>query len=222
MEKTVGGTSTTAKKYEFDDEDLLVAVFMGNKCTRSSNQCAVQDKQVKKDKSSKGTSSSHVRSLIRDRRYSERRPRSLVSPRTVLSWLINSEVVSLNEVIQLCQQKDDAVVKEGLVTRAGILCLCCNTSLSISEFVSHADFKSAWPSMNLFMTSGKPLALCQLEAWSAEYQAKKLLPDDKLVERGDDVCGRCGLEGELVWCDNCPATFHWACLLEQVQNCFLP
>jgi len=140
--------------------------------------------------------------------------------RTVLSWLIHSGVVSLNEVIQYQNLKDDSVVKTGFITTDGILCNCCDQVLSISEFKNHAGFKFNRPCLNLFMENGKPFTLCQLEAWSDEYKARRAVSQTSQAEerdQNDDSCGRCGDGGELICCDNCPATFHLACLFTQVH-----
>ncbi|XP_075503696.1 increased DNA methylation 1-like isoform X1 [Primulina tabacum] len=114
---------------------------------------------------------------------------------------------------------NDAVVKEGIVKNGHLLCLCCWEELSISEFKRHAGFGLNSQCMNLFMENGKSLILSQLEAWSAEYLARKA-PLEKgrvfHVGENDEFCGLCGSAGDLVCCDNCPSAFHQACMLEQV------
>ncbi|XP_009146300.1 increased DNA methylation 1 [Brassica rapa] len=142
-------------------------------------------------------------------------------PRTVLSWLIASKVISKDEVIQLRDpDDDDTVVKTGIVTKEGVVCTCCNRTISLSEFKKHAGFDQGCPCLNLFMGSGKPFASCQLEAWYAEYKARR---NGSRSEEGydgddpnDDSCGICGDGGELICCDNCPSTFHQACLAMKV------
>ncbi|XP_021288478.1 increased DNA methylation 1-like [Herrania umbratica] len=141
-----------------------------------------------------------------------------IGSRTVLSWLILAGVISLNDVIQYRNPKDDAIIKDGLVSLDGITCKCCNRVLSVSEFKIHAGFKFNRPCLNLFMESGKPFTLCQLQAWSAEYKTRKngiqkVEADEN--DRNDDSCGLCGDGGELICCDNCPSTFHLACLYMQ-------
>nr|VDD46360.1 unnamed protein product [Brassica oleracea] len=146
---------------------------------------------------------------------------SASGPRTVLSWLIASKVISKDEVIQLRDpDDDDTVVKTGIVTKDGVVCTCCNRTISLSEFKKHAGFDQGCPCLNLFMGSGKPFASCQLEAWYAEYKARR---NGSRSEEGydgddpnDDSCGICGDGGELICCDNCPSTFHQACLAMKV------
>ncbi|KAG2681712.1 hypothetical protein I3760_11G156800 [Carya illinoinensis] len=138
--------------------------------------------------------------------------------RTVLSWLIDAGVISLNDVIQYRNSKDDSVIKDGPVTRDGIICKCCSKVLTISEFKIHACFKLNRPCLNLFIKSGKPYTLCQLQAWSAEYKIRKngtrLVKGDE-DDQNDDSCGLCGDGGELICCDFRPSTFHQACLATQ-------
>ncbi|CAL5405822.1 unnamed protein product [Camellia sinensis] len=208
---------------QLKDDDLLISAVITNKAFRSTTEQSTQkmksrkSEALRKHKSQKGSCRLLPRSLGKRGKHMEWK-RSIFGVRTVLSWLIDSGVVSLNEVIQFRNTKDDAVVKDGLVTRDGILCKCCNKVLSVSEFKIHAGFKLNRPCLNLVMESGKPFALCQFKAWSAEYEARKSATRPVLVEeidQNDDSCGLCGDGGELICCDNCPSTFHQACLYAQ-------
>ncbi|XP_028059046.1 increased DNA methylation 1-like [Camellia sinensis] len=208
---------------QLKDDDLLISAVITNKAFRSTTEQSTQkmksrkSEALRKHKSQKGSCRLLPRSLGKGGKHMEWK-RSIFGVRTVLSWLIDSGVVSLNEVIQFRNTKDDAVVKDGLVTRDGILCKCCNKVLSVSEFKIHAGFKLNRPCLNLVMESGKPFALCQFKAWSAEYTARKNATRPVLVEeidQNDDSCGLCGDGGELICCDNCPSTFHQACLYAQ-------
>lgn len=114
--------------------------------------------------------------------------------RTVLSWLLRLGCISLGDVIQFHVRKTNIVVKEGVITLGGIFCKCCNKVVSLFEFKRHVGFKVNRACLNLFMESGKPFALCQLEAWSAEYKAKKgacVTDQNEEVDDGDDYCGCC-------------------------------
>ncbi|KAK6934160.1 Zinc finger, PHD-finger [Dillenia turbinata] len=139
--------------------------------------------------------------------------------RTVLSWLIFSGFVSLNEVIQYRNPKTDMVIKDGLVTRDGICCKCCGEAFSVSGFKVHAGFKLNRACVNLYL--GKhdtTFTCCQLEACAAEFKARKnvVCPiDDDVTDQNDDTCGLCGDGGELICCDNCPSTYHLPCLSSQ-------
>lgn len=216
--------SKKSKAYRLNDDDLLISAIMKTKTCRATKKWSTRkSKPLRKRKTPKGSCKLLPRSLKKGAKHIMEGKWSAVGSRTVLSWLIHSGVVSVNEVIQYRNLKDDAVIKDGLVTRDGILCKCCNKLLSISEFKSHAGFRLNRPCMNLFMESGKPFTLCQLEAWSAEYKARKVAPQNDQVDemdQNDDSCGRCGDVGELICCDNCPSAFHQACLFEQVCLCF--
>ncbi|KAF8413759.1 hypothetical protein HHK36_001752 [Tetracentron sinense] len=209
---------------QIEDDDLLIAAIIKNKdfspnAKQSySKSKAYNSKAVRKLKSQKGSCKLLPRTTGKGgKRYIDGKWSSL-GARTVLSWLINAGVVALNDVVQYRSPKGDGVVKDGWITRDGILCKCCNMVLSVSEFKVHAGFKLYRPCLNLFMESGNPFTLCHLQAWSAEYKARKCgiraVQIDEL-DQNDDTCGLCGDGGELICCDNCPSTFHQACLSAQ-------
>ncbi|XP_057506840.1 increased DNA methylation 1-like isoform X2 [Actinidia eriantha] len=200
---------------QLKDDDLLISAVIKNKTFRSTTKLSTRkNKILRKSKNQRGHCRLLPRSMGKGGKHTEGMW-FIFGVRTVLSWLIESGVVSFNEVIQYRNSKDDAVVKHGLVTRDGILCKCCSKVLSVSEFKIHAGFRLNRPCLNLVMESGKLFTLCQLEAWSAEYKARKSatrsVQDDEM-DQNDDSCGLCGDGGELICCDNCPSTFHQACL----------
>lgn len=211
-----------SKACRLNDNDLLVSAIMKTKMSQATSKWSTRKSTpLRKRKTRKGSCRLLPRSLKKDAKQIVEGKWSAFGSRTVLLWLIHSGVVSLSEEIQYRNLKDDTVIKDGLVTMDGILCKCCNTILSISKFKIHAGFRLNRPCSNLFMESGKPFTLCQLEAWSAEYKARQVAPQTEQVDemdQNDDSCGRCGDVGELICCDNCPSAFHQACLFEQV--CF--
>ncbi|KAL6543303.1 hypothetical protein OROHE_010823 [Orobanche hederae] len=214
-----GRGSKKSKACCLNDDDLLISAIIKSKTCGVTNKWSTRkSRPLEKRKTPKGSCRLLPRSLKKRAKTILEGNWYAVGSRTVLSWLIHSGVVSLNEVIQYRNLKDDSVIKAGLITRDGILCTCCNKVLSLSDFKGHAGFRSSRPCMNLFMESGKPFTLCQLEAWSAEYKARKVAPQTDQVDeldQNDDSCGRCGDVGELICCDNCPSAFHQACLFEQ-------
>ncbi|PWA95000.1 zinc finger, RING/FYVE/PHD-type, Acyl-CoA N-acyltransferase, Jas TPL-binding domain protein [Artemisia annua] len=147
---------------------------------------------------------------------------SLLGVTTVLSWLIDFGVIYIHEIIQYRNPRDNSVVKDGLITRDGIMCRCCEKVFSVTKFKRHAGFSLNCPCLNLFMESGKSFTLCQLEAWSTEYKVKEGVTQTVEIEeidQNDDSCGVCGDGGELICCDNCPSTFHLACLsLQEIPD----
>ncbi|KAL3824384.1 hypothetical protein ACJIZ3_020413 [Penstemon smallii] len=192
--------SVKSRECHFNDDDLLVSVFLENKSFRFTTLPRRSSRLLKR------WPNTNIRNSLRGNLSTAR-------PRTVLSWLINSRIISPREGIQLWNRRDNTKVKNGLVHRNGILCICCNKKLSISEFKNHADLEVNGSRMNLVMGSGKPLVLCQLEAWSAEYEALKARVETS--QKDDYLCGICGSGGNLVCCDNCPDTFHPECLSEK-------
>lgn len=142
----------------------------------------------------------------------------VMGARTVLSWLIDTAVVSSRDVAQVRNSKNHEVKKDGWVTRDGIICKCCTEIFSVSEFKAHAGFRQQKSPLNLYLQSGKSFTLCQLQAWSAEYKSRKKrlkVMNVEEVDQNDDTCGICGDGGELICCDNCPSTYHQSCLSAQ-------
>ncbi|XP_010675407.2 increased DNA methylation 1 [Beta vulgaris subsp. vulgaris] len=202
------------------DDDLLISAIIKKRTFRSRvNDCGplpgkFKVKSPKKRKTQKGSCRLLLRSLGKGGKHFTERW-ALIGERTILAWLISAGSILVNEAIQYRDPKDDAVVKEGLVTKDGILCNCCNEVFPVSQFKIHAGFNQNRPCLNLFVGSGRPYTLCQLQAWSAEYKVRRSgarhVPLGEF-DKNDDSCGICGDGGELLCCDNCPSTFHQSCL----------
>ncbi|XP_057454384.1 increased DNA methylation 1 isoform X2 [Lotus japonicus] len=202
------------------DDDLLVSAIFRNKgFSPKKIRGSYRPKSCKrKFKSQKERCRLLPRNPCNGGKHNKDGKRYYLGQRTLLSWLIEHGVISLNDVIQYRNPKNGSVTKDGRITKDGIICKCCGKVLTLSEFKFHAGFTLSRPCLNLFMKSGEPFTVCLLQAWSAEYQARKSLnqavPVDE-SDRNDDSCGLCGEGGELICCDNCPSTFHLACLSTQ-------
>ncbi|KAF5728056.1 hypothetical protein HS088_TW21G00199 [Tripterygium wilfordii] len=204
------------RRCQIKDDDLLVSAIIKKKdfrlsVSKSTSRMASKSRARRKIKSRKATCWLCPENLANGKR-------STLRPRTILSWLIEGGFITLNEVIQYRNPKDDSVIKDGLVTRDGIICKCCSEVFSVSGFKSHAGFKQSPPCLNIFMECGKPFPLCLLQAWSEEYKTRKngtLILQDDDNDQNDDLCGICGYGGELICCDNCPSAYHQACLFTQ-------
>lgn len=136
------------------------------------------------------------------------------SPRSILSWLIDNNVVLPRENIRCRNQKDHTVRKEGKLTREGIKCSCCRRIFTISGFEVHADGGSCRAAANIFLDDGRSLLECQVEAYKTR---KKAQPPDilkmKLRQGENDIsCSVCHYGGKLILCDGCPSAFHANCL----------
>ncbi|XP_074311147.1 increased DNA methylation 1 [Silene latifolia] len=218
--KKGGNVKRKTKRGQLKDDDLLVSAIIKKRSFRSGKDKVgpkprkFKSKSLKKRKSKKGSCRLRLRGIGKGGKHLTDRW-TLTSERTILSWLISTGAVSINEAIQYRDPKGDTVVKDGLISRDGILCRCCNEIFSVSEFKIHAGFNQNRPCLNLFMGSGRPYTLSQLQAWSDEYKLRKnrtlSVPVDEF-DKNDDSCGLCGDVGELLCCDNCPSTFHQSCL----------
>lgn len=202
------------------DDDLLISAIIKKRSFRSSiTDCGQKpgkskSSSLKKRKTQKGSCRLLLRSLGKGGKHVTDKWTS-IGERTILAWLISAGAILINEAVQYRDPKEDAVVKEGHVTKNGILCNCCSEVFSVSKFKTHAGFSQNRPCLNLFVGSGRPYTLCQLQAWSAEYKVRRsctqYVPLDEF-DKNDDSCGLCGDGGELLCCDNCPSTFHQSCL----------
>ncbi|CAL9132510.1 unnamed protein product [Musa acuminata var. zebrina] len=210
--------------FRINDDDLLIAAIIKNKDYISCNDKkgpklgVSRPKILKKHESQKGGCKLLLRTPGKGGLSKDGKGINL-GARTVLCWLIDRGVLSLKDVLQYRNPKNNALVKDGWITRNGILCKCCMEIFSVSAFKAHSGSKFQKPSSNLFLQSGRSYTLCQLQAWSADYKARKGRKRDMRVEevdQNDDTCGLCIDGGELICCDNCPSTYHQTCLTIQV------
>ncbi|XP_021976550.1 increased DNA methylation 1 [Helianthus annuus] len=143
------------------------------------------------------------------------------TPRTVLTWLIDNNVVLPRAKVQYCCKNDRRLLKVGRVTRNGIKCNCCKHVFSLVKFQKHAGRGSdngGLPSANIFLEDGRSLLDCQLQV--------KLDQSSRLKKRrceigtdSDYICSVCQYGGELVLCDQCPSSFHTSCVgLKEVPD----
>ncbi|MCD9645905.1 hypothetical protein HAX54_035261 [Datura stramonium] len=139
------------------------------------------------------------------------------TPRTVLSWLIDNNVVLPRAKVQYRGKKDGCPMAEGRITRAGIKCKCCQKVYGISNFQVHAGSSYHRPSANIFLEDGRSLLDCQLQmkekcrvrnTWKRPRSLKK----GSHLGTNDYVCSVCHYGGELLLCDECPSSFHTGCL----------
>ncbi|WVZ87819.1 hypothetical protein U9M48_034395 [Paspalum notatum var. saurae] len=205
------------RELRINDEDLLITAIVKNKdlvsCHKFAAGCSGA-KKIKKLKShTKGNklllkTGKAGTNLLGGKRVS-------LARKTVICWLIATGFLTVKDVIQYRDPKSNEVIKDGLVTWEGIVCNCCNKTLPVSDFMNHAGCSHPKSSLGLFLESGKSYTLCQVEAWSAEYMSRRsnaFCRKVEAIDESDDTCGFCGDGGELLCCDNCPSTYHQACL----------
>ncbi|PHT36649.1 hypothetical protein CQW23_24349 [Capsicum baccatum] len=86
----------------------------------------------------------------------------------------------------------------------GIVCSCCDTEISPSQFESHAGCAAKrQPYRHIYTSNG--LTLHDIALMLANGQSIA-------TNNSDDMCTICGDAGELICCEGCPRAFHAACL----------
>lgn len=95
-------------------------------------------------------------------------------------------------------------ILDGYKQGNGIVCGCCDSEISPSQFESHAGWAARrQPYRHIYTSNG--LTLHDL--------AMSLANGQSLTASGsDDMCTVCGGGGDLVLCDGCPRAFHAACI----------
>ncbi|XP_031503143.1 uncharacterized protein LOC116266172 [Nymphaea colorata] len=222
--KIKDGAVSSKKGCRINDDDLLIAAIIKNKDFTCTKQSPLRGRKAtsrtkRKLKSQKGGCKLLPRNLVQAAQHPLEGEQSTLHKRTILSWMIDSGALFENELVHYRSPKSGALVKDGWVTRDGLLCKCCNNLFSLLAFKIHAGCKAGRLSLNLFVESGESFTLCQLRAWSAEYKTRKgsiRAAEINEVDLNDDTCGICGDGGVLICCDSCPSTFHHACLNNQL------
>ncbi|XP_057779274.1 uncharacterized protein LOC130997863 isoform X2 [Salvia miltiorrhiza] len=94
-------------------------------------------------------------------------------------------------------------LRDGYKMGSGIICRCCSTLVSPSQFEAHAGWASRRkPYMYIYTSNGVSLH---------EF-AVSLLKGRKCSSKdNDDLCIICADGGKLVLCDACPRAFHKEC-----------
>ncbi|GER30300.1 acyl-CoA N-acyltransferase [Striga asiatica] len=139
------------------------------------------------------------------------------NPRTVLSWLIDSDVVLPRARVEY-RGKNGLPMAEGRIGRDGIKCSCCGLIFTLSKFELHAGSSNCRPLANIFLEDGRSLMECQLEL-KHRMEMRRTNGVATSGETNDDVCSICGYGGRLVLCDKCPLSFHTECLgLKEVPD----
>ncbi|KAK6117019.1 hypothetical protein DH2020_049263 [Rehmannia glutinosa] len=151
------------------------------------------------------------------------------TPRTVLSWLIDNDIVLPRARVQYRGKNNGITMAEGRIAREGIKCSCCGVIFTLTKFEAHAGSNNHRPSANIFLEDGRSLLECQLQlkqhksnrssrSESREMKGRRRIEtnDSKI---NDDICSVCHYGGELILCDQCPSSFHTHCLgLKEVPD----
>ncbi|KAK8695707.1 hypothetical protein V6N13_000858 [Hibiscus sabdariffa] len=138
------------------------------------------------------------------------------NPRTVLSWLIDKNIVSLRSKVHYWR-KEKRLKAEGRITHNGIMCKCCCKVYTLGGFVAHGGGENHRPAAKIFLEDGRSLLDCQMQAIKngrLKFGKKKnsQLTRNCRMNKNDDICSVCQYGGELILCDQCPSSFHKKCL----------
>ncbi|KAK4725016.1 hypothetical protein R3W88_027795 [Solanum pinnatisectum] len=86
----------------------------------------------------------------------------------------------------------------------GIVCSCCDTEISPSQFEAHAGCAAKrQPYRHIYTSNG--LTLHDIALMLANGQSIA-------TNNSDDMCTICGDAGDLICCEGCPRAFHAACI----------
>ncbi|XP_010253777.1 PREDICTED: uncharacterized protein LOC104594923 isoform X3 [Nelumbo nucifera] len=147
------------------------------------------------------------------------------TPRTILSWLIDNNVVLPREKVHYIGRKNRHPMAEGRITRDGIKCNCCQKVFTISGFEVHAGSTKHRPSANIFLEDGRSLLECQMQMIEDDKHKSFIAESYGRIKRNlpgyksDHICSVCHYGGTLLLCDQCPSSFHLNCLgLKDVPN----
>ncbi|KAJ4725560.1 PHD zinc finger protein [Melia azedarach] len=140
------------------------------------------------------------------------------NPRTVLSWLIDNNVILPRAKVIYCSAEKHHPKAEGRITREGIKCKCCGKLYTLSGFEYHTGSKYGNPASHIYLEDGRSLLDCQLQL--LKYSNIRNFigePDNRLKghhhsNENDYICSVCHYGGELILCDGCPSSFHISCL----------
>ncbi|XP_022947678.1 uncharacterized protein LOC111451473 isoform X1 [Cucurbita moschata] len=138
------------------------------------------------------------------------------NPRTVLSWLIDNNMVLPRTKVYYCRGKDRQPMAEGRISRGGIKCCCCQKVFTINGFGIHAGSTSSRSAANILFEDGKSLLECQklCNKKIRDFQRETLDCGRDGFSKGENdyICSICQFGGTLILCDQCPSSFHQSCL----------
>ncbi|XP_026415714.1 increased DNA methylation 1-like isoform X2 [Papaver somniferum] len=105
---------------------------------------------------------------------------------------------------ELAYYSKGQIALEGYKHGNGILCSCCDSEVSPSQFEAHAGWATRrQPYRHIYTSSGLSLHDIAISLASGQNLA---------IYGGDDMCTVCGDGGDLLLCDGCPRAFHGVCL----------
>ncbi|WOL14822.1 hypothetical protein Cni_G23603 [Canna indica] len=142
--------------------------------------------------------------------------------KTVITWLIENDILLLRQKVYCISNRDEQSRKEGRITQDGIKCMCCRTVFDPANFAAHSGNIAERPSSVIFLLDGRSLLQCEIQLMDAsKYKVSPhiRLKGDYSQYQSDAICSMCHDGGELILCDHCPSSFHTTCIgLEDVPE----
>jgi N-acetylglutamate synthase-like GNAT family acetyltransferase len=129
--------------------------------------------------------------------------------RSILSLLIDKNVLLPRTRVHYRGRTGCAPSKKGHITRDGIVCNCCCELFSLTAFEAHAGSSNHRPAANILLEDGRSLQDCRRQVIDNNDQNNNFIA--KLKEN-DEICSVCHYVGELVLCGHCPSSFHKSCI----------
>ncbi|PIA45252.1 hypothetical protein AQUCO_01700645v1 [Aquilegia coerulea] len=185
-----------------------------NACSQEPKRQMVQAMTKKGDCLESSQCTRVMRSRKRARQVLAPNP-EFYTPRTVLTWLIESNVVQPRTKLYYGSGKDRHKMVQGRITHDGIKCNCCQTVYGISAFQAHAGGTSPRPATNIFLEDGRSIFECQKQMVpnrELKRFTSKSIKTSQFPFQNDRICSVCHYGGELVLCDKCPSAFHLNCI----------
>ncbi|KAI5074170.1 hypothetical protein GOP47_0010131 [Adiantum capillus-veneris] len=93
-----------------------------------------------------------------------------IAPAVNLARLIDSGAVSHFDDVFYMHKRANEILKEGKITRDGVLCSCCATVFGLSKFEEHAGSRLHRPGANMFLRDGRSLVECAQQGMDASKQ----------------------------------------------------
>lgn len=185
----------------------------GNHGSQNLERISVSVRKIKREeKHNRKRCAPSARSSLEDADSKEDGYILFEGKRTMLGWMIDSTIVPLNGKVQCMDCKKTHVLLEGIITKEGIRCNCCDEVFSVLDFEVHAGGKRNQPFKSLYVEGENSLLQCLLEFMNESHVKGFHFVDFGGVDPNDDTCGICGDGGDLICCDGCPSTFHQSCL----------
>ncbi|XP_058110264.1 uncharacterized protein LOC131253321 [Magnolia sinica] len=220
--------SSSLIQVESSRQEGLAVKMLCNRKIKDPRDCSTDSRKLKMRKASRAlitqgdkADRSHSARVLRSSTRVAQVVASVTSRytvRTVLSWLMDNDVLLPRQKVCYKHENYHRVMAEGRVSREGIKCKCCEKVYSLIGFGSHAGSTNLRPAANIFLEDGRSLLQCQMEILRGRKLKDVRLDAHERTKRdyshckSDDICSLCHYGGELLLCDYCPSSFHLTCV----------